>query len=108
MGARRWNLSVVADGEVPSEALADLCRRYQVRELSLFGSAARGTMREDSDIDLLVEFEVGANVGLVRFHQMQEDLEGLFGRRVDLVSKRGLNPAIRDVVLSEARVLHAA
>jgi len=46
----------LADTEVDEAKLADLCRRYQVRELSLFGSAARGEMRPDSDIDLLVEF----------------------------------------------------
>ena len=41
---------------LPLEAITEICRRYQVRELSLFGSAARGEMREDSDIDLMVEF----------------------------------------------------
>ena len=43
----------LGDAEVDGAILADLCRRYQVRELSLFGSAARGEMRPDSDIDLL-------------------------------------------------------
>jgi predicted nucleotidyltransferase len=50
---------------VVDKTLADLCRRYQVRELSLFGSAARGEMRPDSEIDLLVEFsaEGGSRLG---------------------------------------------
>ena len=94
------------DVQVP--ALVELCGRYQVRELLLFGSGARGTLRESSDVDLLVEFEPEAVVGLLRFHQLQQELERLFGRPVDLVPKRGLNPAIRNAVLAEARVLHAA
>ena len=54
----------LGETEVDEAQLADLCRRYQVRELSLFGSAARGEMRPDSDIDLLVEFLPNAEVGL--------------------------------------------
>ena len=54
----------LGDIEVDEAKLADICRRYQVRELSLFGPAARGEMRPDSDIDLLVEFLPNAEVGL--------------------------------------------
>ena len=55
----------LGDIEVDEAQLAELCRRYQVRELSVFGSAARGQMRPDSDIDLLVEFLPDADVGLL-------------------------------------------
>lgn len=88
--------------------LADLCRRYQVRELSLFGSAARGGMRPDSDVDLLVEFLPGANVGLLEHAGLMLDLERLIGRKVDLVSRRGLKPRIRSSVLRDARLVYAA
>ena len=88
--------------------LADLCRRYQVRELSLFGSAARGEMRPDSDIDLLVEFLPKAEVGLVEHAGLMLDLERLLGRKVDLVSKNALKPRIRPYVLADARLVYAA
>jgi predicted nucleotidyltransferase len=94
--------------EVDETKLADLCRQYHVRELSLFGSAARGEMSPDSDIDLLVEFLPDASIGLIEYAGLMLDLAKLLGRKVDLVSKRGLKPLIRDSVLAEARPLYAA
>jgi len=94
--------------EVDQAEFADLCRRHQVRELSLFGSAARGDMRPDSDIDLLVEFLPNANVGLVEHAGLMLDLAQLLGRKVDLVSKNGLKPRIRSSVLGDARLVYAA
>ena len=91
--------------QVDQSKLVDLCRRYQVRELSLFGSAARGEMRPESDIDLLVEFLPDARVGLLEHAGLMLDLADLLGRKVDLVSKNGLKPRIRSSVLREARLL---
>lgn len=88
--------------------LAAICRRYQVRELAVFGSAARGETRPDSDIDLLVEFLPEAQVGLLEHAGLMLDLSELLGRRVDLVSKRGLKPLIRDSIIREARPVYAA
>jgi len=100
---------VLAAGiDVREEGLLEICRRYQVSELSLFGSLARGEAREDSDVDLMVEFEPGARIGLWRFGELEEELTRLFGRKVDLVSKRGLKPRIRPKVMRDARVLYAA
>lgn len=79
-----------------------------MRELALFGSAARGDMRPDSDIDLLVEFLPQAEIGLIDYAGLMLDLGSLLGRKVDLVSKRGLKPLIRPFVLGEARTLYAA
>lgn len=98
----------LAEFEVDSVRLADLCRRYQVRELSLFGSAVRGEMRPDSDVDLLVEFLPNADVGLVEHAGLMLELQRLIGRKVDLVSKRGLKPRIRSSVLRDARLVYAA
>ena len=81
--------------------------QFQVRELSLFGSAARGEMRPDSDIDLLVEFLPNADVGLVEHAGLMLDLARLLGRRVDLVSKNGLKSRIRSSVLADARLVYA-
>lgn len=98
----------IADTQVDESRLADLCRRYCVRELSLFGSAARGEARPDSDIDMLVEFSPDAEIDLVDYAGLMLELAHLLGRKVDLVSKNGLKPLIRATVLKEARLLYAA
>ncbi len=98
----------LGDVEVDQSKLFDLCRRYQVRELSLFGSAARGEMRPSSDLDLLVEFLPNAQVDLVDYAGLMLDLSRLLCRKVDLVSKNGLKPLIRDSVLEDARLVYAA
>jgi predicted nucleotidyltransferase len=94
--------------QVDQANLAELCRQYHVRELSVFGSAARGEMRSDSDIDLLVEFFPEAKIDLLDHAGLMLDLSKLLGRRVDLVSKKGLKPLIRDSVLQDARLIYAA
>jgi uncharacterized protein len=94
--------------ELPEAGIADICRRHQVRELSLFGSAARGEMRQDSDIDLLVDFLPDARPGLLGVAAMMRELTTLLGRRVDLAVKPALKPLIRSVVLAEARLIYAA
>lgn len=93
--------------EIPDEALAELCRRYHVRELALFGSVLRDDFRPDSDIDVLVDFDPDAIVGLFRVFALQEELEGLLGRPIDLVSKRGLNHRLRDRIINSSQVLYA-
>ena len=93
---------------IDKEALADICRRYQVKELALFGSILRQDFGRRSDVDVLVEFQPGAMIGLFEFVGLQEDLKTLIGRKVDLVSKRGLNPLIRDDILPAASILYAA
>ena len=98
----------LGDTQVDDTKLADLCRRYCVRELSFFGSAARGEMRPASDIDMLVEFLPDAEIDLVDYAGLMLDLSHLVGRKVDLVSKNGLQPLIRTSVLEEARLLYAA
>jgi predicted nucleotidyltransferase len=88
-------------------SLAELCRKYGIAELSVFGSIARGDERADSDVDLLYVRLPGNDLGMSYF-ALQEDLEELFGRPVDLVPKDGLHRAIRGQVLDDARVLYAA
>ena len=95
------------DTQIDGALLADVCRRYGVKELSLFGSSVRGEMRSESDIDM-VEFEPGARVGLIKFESLVEELTALAGRNVDLVTKRGLKPWVRPEVLKDARVIYAA
>jgi predicted nucleotidyltransferase len=93
---------------IPCEELEAFCRRYQVRELALFGSMLRQEHRPESDIDLLVSFVPAARVTFLILARMQRELEALLGRKVDLVPKDGLKPLIRDHILATARVLYAA
>jgi predicted nucleotidyltransferase len=99
----------IAPGVIlPESEIAAICRRYQVKELALFGSAARGELRPDSDIDLLVEFLPGAEVDLVEHLAAERELSELLGRKVDLVSKRALRNALREEVLPQACHIYAA
>ncbi len=98
----------IAGIELPEKAIADICRVHQVKELSLFGSAARGDMRADSDFDLLVDFLPGARPGLLGVSAMTRELSQLLGRRVDLAVKPALKPLVRSGVLAEARLVYAA
>lgn len=86
--------------------LAELCQKYGIAELSVFGSVARGDARPDSDVDLLYVRVPGNDLGMSYF-ALQDDLEKLFGRPVDLVPKEGLHRVIRDQVLADAQVLYA-
>lgn len=100
-------MSVTDRIEIPADELAEICHRYQVRELALFGSVLRDDFSEDSDIDVLVEFEPDARIGFFELARLQRELAAIFGRSVDVVLKRGLNPIIREPVLESAEVLYA-
>ena len=94
--------------EISQEELAAVCRRFQVRELAVFGSMLREDHGPDSDVDLLVSFQPAARVTFVTLAKLQRELEALLGRKVDLVPKDGLKTVIRDHVLAAARALYAA
>jgi uncharacterized protein len=98
----------LGNAQVDETNLADLCQCYRVRQLSLFGSAALGAIRPDSNIDLLVEFLPDTGIDLVDRAGLMLDLSRLIGRKVDLVSKNRLKPRIRASVLEEARLLYPA
>jgi predicted nucleotidyltransferase len=93
---------------LPMEDITAFCKRYHVRELALFGSAAKGKLRKGSDIDLLVEFEPDAQVGFITLSRMQRELSNLIHRKVDLVPKGGLKPILREDILPTIKVLYAA
>ena len=90
-----------------SAAIAVICQRYHVQRLYLFGSALRPDFRSDSDVDFLVEFAPGAPVGLVEYGKLQQELEALLQRKVDLVTKQGLKPLVRERVLDQAEPVYA-
>lgn len=92
---------------VPEDKLAELCQRHGVRRLAVFGSALREDFGQASDIDLLVEFNPGARVGL-RFFTIERELSGLFGRKVDLNTPGFLGEYFRDDAVREAETLYEA
>jgi predicted nucleotidyltransferase len=71
--------------------------------LALFGSTVRGTTRPDSDIDVLIDVDPKVKFSLVDLVSVQDFLEDRLGRKVDVVTREGLDPAIRDRILREAR-----
>ncbi len=93
---------------ISSEELTKFCRRYQVRELALFGSMLGLDFDSDSDVDLLVSFEPAARITFLTLARMQRELEAIMGRPVDLVPRDGLKPIIRSQVLTTVRALYAA
>jgi predicted nucleotidyltransferase len=75
---------------VPRERLGEYCRRWKIVELRVFGSALREDFRPDSDLDLLVRFAADADWSLMDHVAMEEELTGIIGRKVDLVSQRAI------------------
>jgi predicted nucleotidyltransferase len=73
---------------IPEETLREFCRRWQITELALFGSALRDDFGSDSDVDVLVTFSSGTRWGFEQLTEMRRELEALWGRDVDLVEKR--------------------
>jgi predicted nucleotidyltransferase len=88
--------------------LAAFAVRNQVRRLSFFGSILRDDFGPDSDLDVLVEFESEAQVGLLRMASLELELSGILGRKVDLRTPQELSRYFRDEVLASAEVQYAA
>jgi len=94
---------------LPLEEIESLCRKWGIRELSLFGSVLRDDFRPNSDVDILVEFEPQTHWSLFDFIDLQDELAVLLQRRVDVVSERGLrNPFRRREILGTRQVVYAA
>lgn len=93
---------------VDPHGIDEICRRWEIHELSLFGSALSSDFRADSDVDLLVAFDNGTRT-LLDWEKMQTELEQIFGRKVDLVEKRLVkNPFRRYSILTMRQVIYAA
>ena len=85
------------------EEILRIAARYNVINIRVFGSAARGDADSNSDIDFVVELEQGW--GLIEHLAFKQELEALLGRKVDVVVEQGLRDIVRDRVLSEATPL---
>lgn len=80
---------------------AEMQRQFSVEHIGIFGSAARDELHEDSDIDILVEFSSAAHVGLFGFVRLQQHLQRLLGRKVDLVTPNALKRQMKDQIFKE-------
>ncbi len=95
--------------DIPMVQIRVFCQKWKILEFALFGSVLRDDFRPDSDVDVLIEFLPDHGWSLYDVVDMQDELLGLFGRKVDLVMKGGLrNPIRRQEILQTRQVLYAA
>jgi predicted nucleotidyltransferase len=95
---------------LPNDALEAFCRKWKIREFGLFGSVLRDDFRPDSDVDVLVTFEKGVPWDLWHVIEMQEELEAIVGRPVDLVDREAVersdNPFRKRLILNGSQVVY--
>ena len=94
--------------QISQTQIADFCRQHQICWLALFGSVLRDDFGPESDIDVLVEFDPQARLGLITYASIQNELSELLQRPVDLVTRDGLKPLIKQDVLDSAEVIYTA
>ncbi len=99
---------IVQGVNFPEQPIADLCARYGVARLSLFGSILRDDFSPESDVDVLVEFPKDSEYSLLDLGGLMVELEALVGRRVDVRTAGFLSHYFRDRVVRSARLLYAA
>ena len=90
--------------DVPKRAIEGFCRQNRIRRLALFGSVLREDFTPDSDVDVLVEFDPAAQVGMIGLAGMEMALSQILGRRAEIHTPKGLNPRFRADVLRAAEV----
>ena len=90
--------------DLPEDKIKDFCQSNQIRRFSLFGSVLRKDFGPESDVDVLIEFESRANVGLITLAGMEIELSQIIGNKVEIHTVKGLNPHFRDEVLGLAEV----
>ena len=93
---------------ITRHTLINFCKRNHIKKLSLFGSALHGDMRQDSDVDLLVEFEENYVPGFFALCRMENELSDLLGIKVDLRTPKELSRYFRDEVTRTAEVQYEA
>ena len=94
--------------EIPTERIAEICRRYGIQEMAVFGSAARGDFGPESDVDIMIEFFPETKYGIQEYQSIEDELAAAFGRPIDLGTKRFIKPHVKADILREARVIYAA
>lgn len=104
-------MSTMMQIAVPVEEIAEFCRRWHIQEFALFGSVLKENFRNNSDVDVLVTFAPDEAYSFLQLTIMQEELEKIFGRPVDLIDKQGVqespNYIRRRDILGSAQVIYA-
>jgi uncharacterized protein len=97
---------------VPKKKVEAFCRKWNVKEFSLFGSVLRDDFKPDSDVDVLVSFGESSRYTLLNIVEMKDELKTIFGRDIDLVIRKSIeessNYIRRDSILSSSEILYAA
>ena len=93
--------------KIPEEKISGFCKRNHIRKLAFFGSILRDDFMPDSDVDILVEFEPGRTVGLLRMAGLELELSEMLGRKVDLRTPAELSRYFRDEVVQNSEVQYA-
>ena len=94
--------------QVDPAAIAEFCRKHHIRRLAFFGSVLTDEFDDESDVDVLVEFEPGHPVGLLRLAHMELELSSVLGRKADMRTPQDLSRYFREEVVASAEVLYAA
>ncbi len=94
--------------DISEGVMREFCKKHHIQRLALFGSILRDDFAPSSDVDVLVEFEPEARVGLIRFAGIENEFSDLLGRRVDLNTVESLSRYFRDEVLAEAESIYDA
>jgi predicted nucleotidyltransferase len=93
--------------QIDRKKVADFCKQHHICKLSLFGSVLEHGFRPGSDVDMLVEFDPGATVGLISLAGMELELSKIVGQKVDLRTPAELSRYFRQDVLRSAEVQYA-
>jgi len=103
---------MITSVQLDHKRIKEFCRRWNVTELALFGSVLREDFKPDSDVDVLVAFAPDSHTSLFDLVDMEEELSGIVGRKVDLVCREGIershNYIRRQAILNAAEVVYAA
>ena len=98
--------------KLPASRLTDFCRRWQIKELALFGSVLRDDFTDESDIDVLISFMPDADWSLLDTIQLEQEMAAMLNRDVDLISKSAVEKSAnwirRQEILDTAQVIYAA
>ena len=99
---------MLTDITVDKQALADFCQKHHIRKLAFFGSVLRDDFVEDSDVDVLVEFDPERVPGFLRLARMERELSQTLGRKADMRTPGDLSRYFRDEVVRKAAVQYVA
>lgn len=106
MGFKLYNMTMLEIKKLLLEAVRNDPNSADIKYVALFGSYVNGTPREDSDIDVLIEFYPQAVVGLFKFVDIQSNFSEALGKKVDLLTPQAISKYFRNKVLEEAEIVY--